>query len=51
MRDHQSVEGLLCLAYIGQIRKIIHAANGREVHLAGVTNLKIDWYCEETNEV
>jgi G:T-mismatch repair DNA endonuclease (very short patch repair protein) len=30
---------------------IIHAGNGREVHLAGVPNVKVDGYCEDTNEV
>jgi hypothetical protein len=31
--------------------KIIHAGNGREVHLAGVPNVKVDGYCRETNKV
>jgi hypothetical protein len=48
--DRQSIEGLQWLAYIGRTRKIIHAGNGREVHLAGVLNVKVDGYRQETNE-
>jgi len=51
MGDRQSIEGLQWLALMGRNRKIIHASNGRKVHLAGVSNLKIDGYCRETNEV
>jgi len=43
MWDRQSVEALQCLAYIGRTRKnITHAGNGREVHFAGVLNVKVD---------
>jgi len=51
MGDRQSIEGLQWLAYIGRTRKIIHAGNGREVHLAGVPHVKVDVYCRETNEL
>jgi len=51
MGDRQSIEGLEWLAYMGRTRKIIHAGNGREVHLAGVPNVKVDDYCRETNEI
>jgi len=51
MGDHLSIEGLQWLAYMGRTRKIIRAGNGREVHLAGVPNVKVDGYCRETNEV
>jgi hypothetical protein len=34
--NRQSIEGLKWLAYIGREKYIIHAGNGREVHLAGV---------------
>jgi len=30
---------------------VTHASNGREFRLAGVPNMKVDGYCEETNEV
>jgi hypothetical protein len=30
--------------------KIIHADNGRETHLPGVPNVKVDGYCEETKD-
>lgn len=30
---------------------VIHAGNGREVHLPGIPNLKVDGDCAETNEV
>ena len=49
--NRQSVEALQWLAYIGRTRNISHAGNGREVRLAGVPNVKVDGYCEETNEV
>jgi G:T-mismatch repair DNA endonuclease (very short patch repair protein) len=49
--DKQSIEGLKWLAYIGRDKNIIHAANGREVHLGGVPNVKVDGYCQYTNEV
>ena len=51
MGDRQSIEGLQWLAYMGPTRKIIHAGNGREVHLVGVPNVKVDGYSRETNEV
>jgi hypothetical protein len=50
--DRQSVYNLQWLAYIGRTRNnIVHAGNGREVHLAGVPNVKVVGYCAETNEV
>ena len=50
--DRQSIEALQWLEYIGRTRNnVTHAGNGREVHLAGLPNLKVDGYCEETNEV
>jgi len=52
MGDRQFVEALQWLAYICRTRNnITHAGNGREVRLAGVPNVKVDGYCEETNEV
>ena len=52
MGYRQSVEALQWLAYIGQSRSnIVHAGNGREVHLDRVPNVKVDGYCRETNEV
>jgi len=51
MGDRQSIEGLQWLAYMGRTRKIIHAGNGREMHLPGVPNIKVDGYCQETKEV
>ena len=52
MGDRQSVEALQWLAYIGQSRNnIVHAGNGREVHLNRIPNMKVDGYCRETNEV
>jgi G:T-mismatch repair DNA endonuclease (very short patch repair protein) len=52
MGDHQSVEALHWLAYIGRMRNnITHAGNGREVHLSGVPNVKVDGHCAETREV
>jgi hypothetical protein len=49
--DKQSIKGLKWLAYIGRNKNIIHAGNGREVHLAGVPNVKVGGYCKDTNEV
>jgi len=50
--DRQSVEALQWLAYIGRTRNnVSHAGNGREVRFAGVLNVKVDGYCDETNEV
>jgi len=38
--------------YIGRTRdNIVHAGNGREVHLDVVPNVKVDGYCAETNEI
>ena len=52
MGDRKSVEPLQWLAYIGRtLNNVTHAGNGREVHLAGVSNVKVDGYCQETNEV
>jgi G:T-mismatch repair DNA endonuclease (very short patch repair protein) len=52
MGDRQSVEALQWLAYIGRTRNnVTHADNGREVRLTGVPHVKVDGYCEETNEV
>jgi G:T-mismatch repair DNA endonuclease (very short patch repair protein) len=39
------------VSVIGRDKNIIHAGNGREVHLAGVPNVKVDGYCKDTNEV
>jgi G:T-mismatch repair DNA endonuclease (very short patch repair protein) len=39
------------LAYIARDKIIIHAGNGREVHLARVPNVKVDGYYKDTNEV
>ena len=48
----QSIEAIQLLAYIGRTRKnIVHTGNGREVHLAGVHNAKVDGYCTQTNKV
>ena len=47
MKDRQSTEGLQWLAYIRRTRKIIYAGNGREVHLAGIPNVKVDRYCRD----
>jgi len=45
MRHRQSVEALQWLAYIGRTRNInTHAGNGREVHLPGLANVKVDGY-------
>ena len=52
MGDRQSVEALQWLAYIGRTRNnVTHTGNGREVHLSGVPNVKVDGYCQEMNEV
>jgi len=51
MGDRQSVESLQWLAYIVQTRKnIVHAGNGRDVHPAGVPNVKLMGTLQ-TNEV
>jgi len=51
MGDRQSVEALKWLSYIGRTRNnITHAVNGREVHLPGVPNVKVDGYCAETRD-
>ena len=50
--DRQSLQALQWLAYIGRSRNnITHAGNGRDVHLFGVPNVKIDRYCAEKNEI
>jgi hypothetical protein len=50
--DRQSAEALQWLAYLGRTRDdITHAGNGREVHLAGLRNLKVDGFSAKTNEV
>jgi len=42
MGDRQSVEALQWLTYIGRTSgNIVHACNGREVHLPGVLNVKV----------
>ena len=52
MGDRQSVKTLQWLVYIGVTRdNIVHAGNGREVHLDRVPHVKVDWNCRETNEV
>jgi G:T-mismatch repair DNA endonuclease (very short patch repair protein) len=51
MGDRQTIEAFQWLAYIERTKNIIYACNGREVHLAGVPNVKVDGYCEDTNEV
>ena len=52
MGDRQSAEDFQCLAYIGWKRDDeIHAGNGREVHLPGVPNVKVDGYSPKTQEV
>jgi hypothetical protein len=52
IRDRQSFEALQWLAYIGRTRNnITHAGKGREVHLLGGPNMKVDGYCAETREV
>jgi G:T-mismatch repair DNA endonuclease (very short patch repair protein) len=39
------------MVYMGRTRKFFHAGNGREKHLPGVPNIKVDGYCQETKEV
>jgi hypothetical protein len=52
MGDRQSVEALQWLSYIGRTRNnVTHAGNGKEVHLPGVPNVKVDGYCAVTGEV
>ena len=52
MGDGQSVEDLQRLEHIGLTRNnVTHAGNVREVCLAGVLNVKVHGYSEETNEV
>jgi hypothetical protein len=36
---------------MGRKRKIIDTGNGREMHLPGVPNVKVDGYYQETKEV
>ena len=44
MGDRQSVVALQWLAYIGRTRNnVTHAGNGREAHLRGVPNVKVEW--------
>jgi hypothetical protein len=50
MGDRQSIKGLQWLVYMGRMRKIIHTGNEREMHLDRVPNVKVDGYCQETNE-
>ena len=50
--DRHSIEAIQWLAYIGQTRDdVIHAANGRDVNLPGVPNIKVDGYSPKTQEV
>jgi len=50
--DRKTVEALQGWTGIGRTRNnVIHAGNGREVHLPGVRNVKVDGYCEVTKEV
>ena len=43
MGEHQCVEALQCLAYIGRtFNNVTLAGNGREVHLPGVPNVKFE---------
>jgi len=51
MGDRQYIEGLQWLAYIERTKNIIRAGNGRDVHLAGVPNVKAEGYSQNTNEV
>jgi len=51
MWDRQSIKGLQSLVYIGRTKNIIHPGYGRDVHLARVPNVKLDGYCQATNEV
>jgi len=49
MGDRQSVEDLQWLAYVGHTKDdIIHAGNGREIHLPCVPNVKVDRYSPKT---
>jgi hypothetical protein len=36
---------------MGRTHKIIRAGNVREMHLPGVSNVKVDEYCQETKDV
>jgi hypothetical protein len=48
MGDRRYVDALQWLAYIGRRRhNVTHADNGREVHLPGVPNMKVDRYFAE----
>jgi hypothetical protein len=51
MPDRQSIEAIQWLTYIGRTRHDPSCANGREVRLAGLPNLKVDGYSASTNEV
>jgi G:T-mismatch repair DNA endonuclease (very short patch repair protein) len=52
MADRQSIEAIQWLAYIVRTKHdLMCAANGREVRLAGLPNLKVDGYSPSTNEV
>ena len=52
MGYRQSVEAIQWLAYIGQTRDdVIHAGNGRKVHLPRVRNVKVNGYSPKTQEV
>ena len=52
MGDLQSVDALQWLAYVGRTHNNVrHTGNGTEVHFAGVPNVKVDGYCQETNEI
>jgi hypothetical protein len=49
MGNSQSLEPIQWLAYIGRTwDDVIHAGNGREVHLPGVPNVKVDGYSAKT---
>jgi len=50
MGDCQPVEAIQWLAYINK-EDIIHAGNGREVHLPGLPNVNLDGYSQKTKEV
>ena len=52
MGDRQSLEAFQWLAYIVQTKDdIIHARNGKEVHLLGVPNVKVNGHSPKTNEI
>jgi hypothetical protein len=51
MGHRQVIEGPQWLAYMGRSCKVIHAGNGREVHLAGALNIKVSRYCRETKSL